>query len=125
MAKIEKATIRKKIFYILSKLSSGWRQTHEQRYLNFKEGIPLLLEYIKVDDMLYLVWNVDIVEEKASFVQCLKVWNVLPWFEIPKLAMYLNTFYSTYPTECLNCCKFRFSKGYVFSCFNYYAAPIH
>ncbi|KAL2897301.1 putative helicase MAGATAMA 3 [Bienertia sinuspersici] len=102
---------RWKVYYLLSRISNGWRKPDEERYLNFKEGIPDFLEYIKLDEMLYLVWNVDIMEENTSYVQVLKVWEVLPWFEIPKLAIFLYTFYSTYSIECLSRCKFRCSEG--------------
>lgn len=115
MARIEKVAVRKEVLLLLSNISTGFRKPHQERYVSFKDLIPRLLEYIKVDEMLHVIWNVDIIEENASYVQILKVWDVLPWFEVPKLVNHLNTFFSTYSTERLNCCKFRCAEGYVFN----------
>ncbi|XP_056694321.1 uncharacterized protein [Spinacia oleracea] len=111
MARIEKVAVRKEVLLLLSNISTGFRKPHQERYVSFKDLIPRLLEYIKVDEMLHVIWNVDIIEENASYVQILKVWDVLPWFEVPKLVNHLNTFFSTYSTERLNCCKFRCAEG--------------
>ncbi|KAJ8432842.1 hypothetical protein Cgig2_024530 [Carnegiea gigantea] len=111
IAGIEKMAIRKEVLLLLSKISSGWRKPHGERYLNFKGGISHLLEYIKVDGTFYLIWNVDIVEENSNYVQIVKVWDILPWFEVPKLATDLSAIFSSYSEERLRCCKFRCSEG--------------
>lgn len=108
---IEKMAIRKEVLLLLSKISSGWHKPHGERYLNFKGGISHLLEYIKVDGTFYLIWNVDIVEENSNYVQIVKVWDILPWFEVPKLATDLSAIFSSYSEERLRCCKFRCSEG--------------
>lgn len=114
MIKIDKVETREKVLLLLSRIATGWRKPHDERsYLSFKNGIPKLLEYIKVDEVLCLIWNVDVIEENERYIQILRVWDVLPWFEIPKLVIDLNTFFSTYSMEHLNFCKFRCSQGYV------------
>lgn len=111
IVKIEKVAVRRKVISLLLSLPTGWRKPDSERYLCFRDGIPNLLKYIEVDRMHFLIWNVDIVEENSNYVQILKVWDVLPWFEIPKLFSDINTFLSSYTMDHLYCCKFRCSEG--------------
>lgn len=93
-------------------LSSGWRQPCGEINLNVINDTCQLLELYKVNLLLYLVWTVDIVEENLKYIQALKIWDVVPFSEIPKLEKNIDIFYGEYSMDIMNCCKFRHFDGY-------------
>lgn len=98
---------------MLQKLSSGWRQPQEERDPVVRDGpSSQLLEMSKVSEQLNLVWNVDSLKEDSNYLQILKVWDVVPLSDIPKLAKRLDFLFGRYRADEMNRCKHRCVEGY-------------
>ncbi|XP_059449161.1 uncharacterized protein LOC132180378 isoform X2 [Corylus avellana] len=106
IARTSNAEIRKEVMSLLAKLSSGWRQPHEERNLIVHYGTSSqLLEIYKVDELLNLVWTVDILKEDSYHIQVMKVWDVLPLSDIPRLAKQLDILFGSYTVDKMHLCK--------------------
>ncbi|KAF3952535.1 hypothetical protein CMV_021910 [Castanea mollissima] len=70
-----------------------------------------LLEQYKVNGLLNLVWTVDILEENSYYIHILKVWDILPLFEMPRPANGLDVLFENYTVDKLNSCKRTVSPG--------------
>lgn len=102
---------RKEVLSLLEKLSNGWRHPNKKKNFNVMDKIcSQLLERYKVNSSLYLVWSVDILKERAYYVQVLKVWDILPFSGIPMLAKYVDRIWN-YTSEMFDRCKFRRVEG--------------
>jgi hypothetical protein len=112
LARIKSTEVRKEVLSLLMQLSRGWRQPCREINLNVRNYTCQLLELYKVNALLYLVWTVDIVEENLKYIQALKIWDVVPFSEIPKLEKNIDIFYGKYSMDFMNCCKFRHFDGY-------------
>ncbi|KAL7246356.1 hypothetical protein ACSBR2_001463 [Camellia fascicularis] len=87
----------------LEKLSGGWRLQHEKdKVLDMNGTSSKLLELYKVIGLLNLAWSVDIVRENSKDIQVLKVWDIIPLFNIPKLANCLNTVFRNHTVDFMN-----------------------
>lgn len=62
---------------------------------------------------LYVVWMVDIVKNE-EYIQVLKLWDILPLSEIPKLARRLDNIFAMYTDEYIDLCKMKRIEGYTF-----------
>ncbi|KAA8547644.1 hypothetical protein F0562_004073 [Nyssa sinensis] len=112
MAKIKSIEIRMEALSLLTKLSSGWRQPHKEGSLIVMDGMSAqLLEHYKVNGLLHIVWTVDILEENSSYTQILRVWDIVPLFDIPNLAKHLDNFFGNYTMDIINLCRFKCVKG--------------
>jgi len=113
MARIKSTEICQKICSLLRQLSSGWRQP--KREINFgvvDDTSSQLLELYKVNESLYLVWTIDVIEENSNYVQILKIWDVLPLSEVTNLARNIDISYRSYSVDILRFCKTRLYDGY-------------
>ncbi|KAJ4974650.1 hypothetical protein NE237_007824 [Protea cynaroides] len=113
MAKIRRIDTRKEVIALLMKLASGWRHPQKRENLLYlTDGISSeLLKVYKVDGLLNLVWNVDIIGENFKYIQVLKVWDILPLEKIPKLAKQLDVLFGNYTVDDVNRCKFKCAEG--------------
>ncbi|KAL7231117.1 hypothetical protein ACSBR2_009396 [Camellia fascicularis] len=112
MARIKNVEVRKEVLSLLEKLSSGWRLHHEKdKVLDMNGTSSELLELYKVNGLLNLAWSVDIVKENSEDVQVLKVWDILPLSDIPKLANCLDTVFGNYTVDFMNRCKCKRFEG--------------
>ncbi|XP_052304624.1 uncharacterized protein LOC18106539 isoform X1 [Populus trichocarpa] len=103
---------RQEVFSLLSKLSSGWRESPEERIIVVRHGTSsLLLEHYRVNDQLHLIWTVDIIKENSNHTQILKVWDVLPLPDLPKLARHLDDVFGNYTVDKMNRCKHKCIEG--------------
>lgn len=93
------------------KLSSGWRQSHEEKVYAGTSG--QLLEKYEVDGLLNLIWTVDILQENSQHVQIIKIWDIVLLSDVPKLAMRLDIIFGSYTVQKMNRCKQRSAEGYV------------
>ena len=75
-----------------------------------------LLEQYKVNGLLNLVWMVDILEENSYYIQILKVWDILPLSEMPRLANRLDVLFENYTVDKMNHCKHKSLTRYAFVC---------
>ncbi|KAL6993306.1 hypothetical protein U1Q18_011422 [Sarracenia purpurea var. burkii] len=119
MSIIKDIDVRKQVISLLRNLSSGWHQHQKDRILNMNGTSSELLELYKVNALLTLIWSVDIVRENSNDVvrensndvQVLKVWDVLPLTEVPKLATRLDIVFGNYTVNTMNRCKCRRLEG--------------
>ena len=113
MARIKSTDVCKEICSVLMQLSSGSRQPHQEINIGVADDTcSQLLQLYKVNELLYLVWTIDILEENSNYVQILKIWDVLPLSEISKMARAIHISYRNYSVDILKFCKFRCSDGY-------------
>ncbi|KAF5957928.1 hypothetical protein HYC85_005153 [Camellia sinensis] len=112
MEKIKNIEIRKEVLCLLTKLSSGWHQPHKEGSPISLDGISTqLLEYYRVNELLNLVWTIDILKENSNCIQVLKVWDILALSDIPKLAKNLDNYFESYTVDVMNLCKFKLVEG--------------
>ncbi|XVF83267.1 hypothetical protein PTKIN_Ptkin16aG0472600 [Pterospermum kingtungense] len=111
MARIKKTESHKQLTNLLEKLSSGWRQTAKQNNSIAAYGSLGLLEVYPVDGFLNLLWSIDIIKEKSNFIQVLKVWDILPLMDIPKVTKKIKTLFGGYTVDKLSRCKSRSLQG--------------
>ncbi|XP_042503371.1 uncharacterized protein LOC122080630 isoform X2 [Macadamia integrifolia] len=102
---------RKEVFALLVKLASGWRHPQKWKYLYLMDGISSELLNIYKVNVFNLVWTVDILRENFKFIQVLKIWDILPLQEIPKLAKRLDDVFGNYEVNDMSRCKFKCSEG--------------
>jgi hypothetical protein len=83
-------------------------------------GSSQILKQFKVEG-LYVVCANDIVKDWSDAVtefryyQVLKIWDILPACDIPKLIKRLESFFGKHTDDFINHCKERCLEGYVFS----------
>eukprot|EP00258_Populus_trichocarpa_P039587 XP_024455606.1 uncharacterized ATP-dependent helicase C29A10.10c [Populus trichocarpa] len=114
VARVKNVRICKEVLSLLAKLSNGWRQrqSRKKRSLMVPSGIssPLIEQY-NVSGQLNMVWTVDILQENSFWIHVLKVWDILPSSDIPKLAMSLDTLFWNYTEEQMNLCLYKCMEG--------------
>jgi len=109
MARIHNTEFRKQVLSILEKLSGGWRLNGCSRIVN-KNGAVCRI-YI-VNRFLRIAWSVDIKTENSEDVQVLKIWDVIPFVQIPKLTIRLAAEFESYSAKTINQCKYERLEGY-------------
>ncbi|KAJ6867774.1 hypothetical protein NC652_038847 [Populus alba x Populus x berolinensis] len=103
---------RQEVISLLSKLSSGWRESPEERNIVVRNGTSSeLLEQYRVNYQLKLIWTVDVIKENSNHTQILKVWDVLPLPDLPKLARHLDDVFGNYTVDKMNRCKHKCIEG--------------
>ncbi|XVF06350.1 hypothetical protein REPUB_Repub06bG0040400 [Reevesia pubescens] len=105
MASIKNTESYKQMLNLLQKLSSGWRQTPTQKN---NHG---LLQVYPVNGFLNLLWSIEIIKENSQFIQVLKIWNILPLLDIPKVAKNLETLFGEYTANKMSRCKCQCLEG--------------
>lgn len=111
MSNIKCNETQKEVTGMLMKLAEGWRQPPVLDVVEATGVASTLLELYKVDEQLYLAWTVDILKEKAKYMQVIKVWDVLPASGIRKLAENLNILFGRYTLDTINRCKHTSFEG--------------
>ncbi|XWS57204.1 hypothetical protein CRYUN_Cryun09bG0154100 [Craigia yunnanensis] len=111
VAGIKNSKLHKQMFNLLDKLSSGWRQTPEQKKHIVVDGLFGLLEVYPVNGFLNLLWSVDIIKENSHFNQVLKVWDILPLLDIPKVAKNLESLFGECTVNKMSRCKCQCQEG--------------
>ncbi|KAF5747513.1 hypothetical protein HS088_TW05G00235 [Tripterygium wilfordii] len=104
------ASIRKKklVLNLLLKLASGWRPK-KRKVDSLCGSSSQTLKQFKVEG-LYVVCSIDIIKE-SRFLQVLKVWDVLPLEDIPKLEKRLHGIFAKYTDDFINRCKEKSLEG--------------
>ncbi|KAJ8531447.1 hypothetical protein K7X08_026881 [Anisodus acutangulus] len=115
IARIKDASISKDAISLLVKLSSGWRKPEKNStFSNKGSGSSVLLEVYNVKH-LKLIWTIDILEQNSTYVQVLKIWDIIPGYHIPKLAKNLDIHFGKYTVDMMNHCTFkRVERNFVF-----------
>ncbi|KAI3955512.1 hypothetical protein MKW98_028457 [Papaver atlanticum] len=111
--RIKSIVTRKDVVALLMKLATGWRDRPSRRKklaINNGASSPLLKQN-NVDGFYKLLWTIDIVKENKKHTQVLKILNVLPHMEIPRLAKNLDTIFGSYSKEKMSRCEFKCLEG--------------
>lgn len=109
MAGIQNTEFRKQVLSILEKLSGGWRLNGCSRIVNENGAVCQIYE---VNGFLRIAWSVDIMTENSEDVQVLKIWDVVPFVEIPKLIVRLAHEFENYTAKTIIQCKYERLEGY-------------
>ncbi|XP_010317671.1 uncharacterized protein [Solanum lycopersicum] len=115
IARIKDVEISKEVISLLVKLSSGWRKAEKKNMFSNKGGNSsgLLEEYFVKH--LKLIWTVDIQQQNSTYLQVLKIWDILPGCHIPKFAKNLDTHFGQYTVDMMNRCRYkRVERNFVF-----------
>ncbi|GLT68637.1 hypothetical protein SLA2020_408480 [Shorea laevis] len=92
---------------LLEKLSSGWRLMPNKKTHYVLDSSSAFLELYPVNDFLNLLWTVDIITENSHYIQVLKIWDILPLQDVPKVAEHLDSLFVNYTVDKINRCKYR------------------
>ncbi|WJX52816.1 hypothetical protein P8452_38886 [Trifolium repens] len=94
---------KKSVIGLLLKLSSGWRPKRINVDLHCGNSSQILKQY-KVEG-LFVVSSKDIVKE-SNFTQVLRIWDVLPPEDIPKVVKRLDSIFGSYTDDFISrCCE--------------------
>ncbi|KAJ8557667.1 hypothetical protein K7X08_003292 [Anisodus acutangulus] len=105
IARIRDVEIRKEVISLLEKLSSGWRKPGKHSLFGDSGRNSSDLLEIYCVKHLKLIWSVDILLENSTYFQVLKFWDILPGYQISKLAKVLDIRFGIYTIDMLNRCK--------------------
>ncbi|MCL7038809.1 hypothetical protein MKW94_025092 [Papaver nudicaule] len=105
---IKSLQMQKCIINFLLKLSNGWRPRKMKGDTFCGSPVQLLKQYKVVG--LYILSSVDIAKD-SSYTQVLKIWDILPLVEIPKLVNRLDNIFSMYTDDYLKRCKDKNIEG--------------
>uniref|UniRef100_A0A803LZS6 Uncharacterized protein n=1 Tax=Chenopodium quinoa TaxID=63459 RepID=A0A803LZS6_CHEQI len=114
---INNIEVQKRVKKMLHKISDGWRQSISDVKLlmnvagNDYGAATELLELYKVDEKLNLAWTVNILKEKTSYIQIIKVWDILQTSKIPNLAKNLSVLFGRFTVNFMNRCKYKNNEG--------------
>ncbi|KAA8532354.1 hypothetical protein F0562_032391 [Nyssa sinensis] len=105
--KLKSSEMRNLVLLLLLKLCNGWRPKRSKDIIC--ESSLHILKKFKVQG-LYIICSVDIVKE-LWYIQVLKVWDILPLEDIPKLVRRLDGIFGMYTDDYLNHCKVKCFEG--------------
>ncbi|KAD2804467.1 hypothetical protein E3N88_37844 [Mikania micrantha] len=106
--KLASPGLKKLVLNLLLRLSGGWRP--KNRSVDVCCGkISQILNKFKVES-LYIVCSIDIIKD-VKYIQVLKVWDILPLEEIPKLTKRLESIFSAYTDDYINRCTAKHLEG--------------
>ncbi|KAK1416344.1 hypothetical protein QVD17_32134 [Tagetes erecta] len=108
--KLTDAPLKRVVLYLLQKLSVGWRPKNRSVDVSLTKSSQVLKKF-KVEG-LYVICSVDIIKE-VKYTQVLKVWDILPLEEIPKLTKRLESIFYTYTDDYINRCTTNYREGNV------------
>ncbi|CAL2226962.1 unnamed protein product [Prunus armeniaca] len=100
--------LKKSVLNLLLKLSSGWRPKNRNVGIICGSSPPILRQY-KFEG-LYIVCTTDI-EKDVKYVQILKIWDILPLQDIPKLVNRLESILKRYTDDFINRCNEKCLEG--------------
>ncbi|KAG2708639.1 hypothetical protein I3760_05G201800 [Carya illinoinensis] len=113
--KLKSVTRKNSVIVRLFKLSMGWRPKKRSSDPACGSSSQIIKQF-KVED-LYIVCANDIRKEwsdkakEMGYHQVLKVWDILPAGEIPKLIKRLDSMFGKYTDDFLNRCKEKCLEG--------------
>lgn len=100
------------VINLLLKLSSGWRPK-KRNVDSICESSSHIIKKFKVEGF-YIICTIDIVKD-SLYIQVLKVWDILPLEDVPKLVTRLDNIFVKYTDEYIDRCKEKCMEGYVYS----------
>lgn len=110
VGEIKNVEIYRKIENFLERISQGWLNEEESERDNLVSSSQLLKQS-KIDDVLRLIWAVDILKEDFHYVQVLKIWDVLPSSGVLEALKRLDLNHTKYTKDEIEKCRARCIKG--------------
>ncbi|OIW00707.1 hypothetical protein TanjilG_09676 [Lupinus angustifolius] len=99
---------KKSVINLLLKLSLGWRPKRIKVDLLYGNS-SLMLKQFKVEG-IFVLCSKDIVKE-SNYTQVLKIWDVLPPEDIPKLVKRLDSIFGSYTDDFISRCNEKYFEG--------------
>ncbi|XP_050209288.2 uncharacterized protein LOC126660014 isoform X2 [Mercurialis annua] len=106
--KLKSSEMRKLVLNLLLRLSCGWRPKRRSTKL-ICDNFSQMLKQFKVKN-LYIICSNDVVKDSLYF-QVLKVWDILPLEDIPKLITRLDSVFLSYTEAFISRCKTKCMEG--------------
>ncbi|KAI4357269.1 hypothetical protein L6164_001230 [Bauhinia variegata] len=100
--------IKKSVISLLLRLSTGWRPKR-RNIDSLRVGSSEILKQVKVEG-LYVICGTDI-EKESRYTQILKIWDVLPLEEIPKLVKLLDGIFGRFTDDFISRCMEKCLEG--------------
>ncbi|KAL0731257.1 hypothetical protein Bca4012_027351 [Brassica carinata] len=97
----------KRVMSVLEKLSNGKFQQGSE------SGTENLFRQHVVDDVLSLIWAIDIIKEENHYLQVLKIWHVMPSSDVSCAEKCLEKHYKRYTKVKIERCRYICSQGNV------------
>ncbi|XP_061342415.1 uncharacterized protein LOC133288626 [Gastrolobium bilobum] len=107
--KLRTERTKKSVVNFLRKLASGWRPKKRMTVDLLCGNSSQILKQFKVEG-LHIVCSSDIVKE-SRYTQVLKIWDVLPLEEIPKLVKCLDGIFGSYTDDYISRCSEKCYEG--------------
>lgn len=108
VGEIKNPEIYRKIKNFLERLS--WLHEEESERDNLVSSSQLLKQS-KIDDVLRLIWAVDILKGDLHYVQVLKIWDVVPSSNAPEALKRLDSNHTKYTRDEIEKCSARCIRG--------------
>ncbi|XP_048135410.1 uncharacterized protein LOC115739970 isoform X2 [Rhodamnia argentea] len=96
------------IILLLSRLSSGWRPKRGNVDIICEHSSHIVRQF-KAEG-LYVLCTIDIVKE-LTYIQILKIWDVLPLEDATKLVKRLDSIFETYSDDFISRCNEKCIEG--------------
>ncbi|KAL4392729.1 hypothetical protein AHAS_Ahas03G0374200 [Arachis hypogaea] len=106
--KLRSKRTKKSVISLLLKLSSGWRPKRMKVDVLCGNSSQMLKQF-KVEG-LYVICSTDI-EKESRYMQVLKIWDVLPPEDIPKLVRRLDNIFGSYSDDFVSRCNEKYFEG--------------
>ncbi|KAI3898566.1 hypothetical protein MKX03_030491 [Papaver bracteatum] len=106
--KLKSSQTQKSVVNLLVKLSNGWRPKKFKVETLYGNSVQFVKQY-KVG-RISIISSVD-VAKYSCYTQVLKIWDIVPLEEIPKLMKSLDSIFSIYTDDYLSRCKMEHMKG--------------
>lgn len=110
VGEIKNPEIYRKIRSFIERISQGWLHEEESERDNLVSSSQLLKQS-KIDDVLRLIWAVDILKEEFHYVQVLKIWDVVPLSDAPEAVKRLDSNHMKYTRDEIEKCRARCIRG--------------
>ena len=105
VGEIKNPEMYRKIKSFLEKISQGWLYKEEESERDS------LIKQSKIDDVLRLIWSVEIVKEEFEYNQVLKIWDVVPSSDAYEAVKSLKVHHMKYTGDEVEKCRARCISG--------------
>ncbi|CAH8387863.1 unnamed protein product [Eruca vesicaria subsp. sativa] len=106
VGEIKNPEMIRKIKSFLEKISQGWLHEEEE-----ESERASLIKQSKIDDVLRLIWAVEIVKEEFEYIQVLKIRDVVTSSDAPEAVKRLNVHHMKYTGDEVEKCRARCLSG--------------
>lgn len=111
VGEIKNPEMYRKIKSFLERISHGWLHEEEESERDSLVSSSQLIKQSKIDDVLSLIWAVEILKEEFQYIQVLKIWDVVPSSDVPEAVKSLNLNHMKYTVDEVEKCRARCISG--------------